>query len=473
MPALRRDNIQGLIVASYQTECSRHLLFEIADADGTRSFLQYLIPRITRASTSLSGKPEPLINVGITYRGLRQLIPTLEADDPAFEQAFKNLPNTEAMGDVASSAMENWWNRQFSTSQIHLIVVIHCRSLRVLDEATAEIRAQVEGSGLRELLPGDGGTALTGQSNETNPRELHFGYQDGFSQPPVNWDDVAEKPDLIDRREFLLGQEPAEFPMGGSVKKWSSFPSEPPWLDIVADGSIGVMRWIYQDVATFEKFLTEAAPQIAPNLPPEEGRELVAAKMMGRWRNGTPLVLSPDKPDETQKLAYQNFNYQNDQDGLRCPLAAHIRIANHRDDPLDGKNSVMFEGWRPNILRRGHSYGPKLVGEEDDNVDRGVIGLFFCTSINDQFYPLMRWMRMTNFRKGWPMDAMHQQDPIVGPRDLPFADPSFVVPVMENNVRKDVTLSNLPSFVRTKGTVFMLMPGIESLERIAGTRAWP
>src|SRR3954468_24328164 len=103
MPALRRDNVQGLIVASYQTPCSRHLLFEVTDADGARSFLWDLIPKITRASQDLSEKPEQLINVGLSYGGLDKLVAERRKLD-GFPTPFKAPPNTEVMGDVGTSA---------------------------------------------------------------------------------------------------------------------------------------------------------------------------------------------------------------------------------------------------------------------------------------------------------------------------------------------------------------------------------
>src|SRR4051812_35796460 len=137
MPALRRDNVQGLIVASYQTPCSRHLLFEVTDAEGARSFLRDLIPRITRASQDLSERPEPLINVGLSYGGLDKLVAERRQLD-GFPTPFKAPPNTEVMGDVGTSAMENWWNRHFRNDQIHLDVILHCWSGTVLDSATAD-----------------------------------------------------------------------------------------------------------------------------------------------------------------------------------------------------------------------------------------------------------------------------------------------------------------------------------------------
>src|SRR3954468_24543494 len=306
MPALRRDNVQGLIVASYQTPCSRHLLFEVVDAEGARSFLRDLIPKITRASQDLSERPEPLINVGLSYGGLDQFVAE-RRELNGFPHPVKAPPNTEVMGDVGTSAMENWWNRHFRNDQIHLDVILHCWSGTVLDSATADIRSAAGASGLKELLPGRDNSPLTGQSNKGNPRELHFGYLDGFSQPKVNWDDEEGRPDLLDRRHFLLGE---------PTKDASSLPRERPWADLAMDGSYGVLRWIYQDVAAFEQFLTSAGAKIAPNLPLAEARELLAAKMMGRWRDGTPLALSPDAM--APHLASEPFAYKDDPGGLKC-----------------------------------------------------------------------------------------------------------------------------------------------------------
>src|SRR5215475_12759987 len=60
---------------------------------------------------------------------------------------------------------------------------------------------------------------------------------------------------------------------------------------------------IEQDVDKFEKFVKGAAAAIVghPGLPPEltspERREhWVAAKMIGRWKDGTSLVRFPNRP---------------------------------------------------------------------------------------------------------------------------------------------------------------------------------
>ena len=62
---------------------------------------------------------------------------------------------------------------------------------------------------------------------------------------------------------------------------------------MVRDGCYLVLRWIYQDVAKFNKFLREKSAELWPEMPADDRQELLAAKLMGRWRNGTPLVLFP------------------------------------------------------------------------------------------------------------------------------------------------------------------------------------
>jgi hypothetical protein len=95
-------------------------------------------------------------------------------------------------------------------------------------------------------------------------------------------------------------------------------------------------------------------------------------------------------------------------------LAAQIRVANARDQPLNGLNRSLFPGGFPRVLRRGLPYGPPLEGDEDDGVDRGVAGMFLCANINNQFYTIMRWLGRTDFSPLFP-DRVGQ-DPIVGNR---------------------------------------------------------
>ena len=57
-----------------------------------------------------------------------------------------------------------------------------------------------------------------------------------------------------------------------------------------------MFRKLYQDVAAFRRYLLTAAKALYGS-DDQSHLELVAAKMMGRWRSGCPLDLSPDKDD--------------------------------------------------------------------------------------------------------------------------------------------------------------------------------
>ena len=111
---------------------------------------------------------------------------------------------------------------------------------------------------------------------------------------------------------------------------------------------------MHMDVALFRRFMEEAGA----NYPGGPG--LLAAKIVGRWPDGTPLSLSPDRPDPAvagNPERVNDFRYADDPDGVRCPLGAHVRRTNPRD------NDGMFGGKLSNrhrIMRRGRPYGPLL-----------------------------------------------------------------------------------------------------------------
>ena len=90
-------------------------------------------------------------------------------------------------------------------------------------------------------------------------------------------------------------------------------------VELGHNGTFNAFRVLKQDVAGFEEYLDEAASllfnhplgnvvlspaaeaKICQVLPVHDRRgalrELVAANLCGRWRDGTPLALSADAPD--------------------------------------------------------------------------------------------------------------------------------------------------------------------------------
>lgn len=441
--------VQGIVASPYRRPICRHLIFRFGDGAGARGYLGELAQGVTMADVQLDTAPDPLLSVGVTYHGLGVL-----GVDPALlaklDAVFKFGPRALSLGDVSSSRSDpaGWWEGQFKTKDVHCIVHVYARSDDAVRDATQTIRELAHRGGLTELIPRRDGTVLEARS--LGGAKLHFGYTDGISHPDICWDDgvpvVAPK---VDFRAFLLGYSTAEHP---------SAPGGGPAADLVRDSTYGVFRWIYQDVATFNRFLSTQGPRLFPELTTADAEELLAAKMMGRWRDGTPLVLSPDRPDPG--LATSNdFGYETqDPDGHRCPFSAHIRIVNPRDTPLD---PVVVEGV-PSVLRRGLPYGPPLLGSEDDGADRGLAGVFLCADLRKQVYTLTSWVAQNNFS---PVYAANRrvQDPLVGNRAMPGTIADFTIP----GAGGGATVTNLPDFVHTKGTAFLLYPGKATLTALS------
>jgi deferrochelatase/peroxidase EfeB len=434
------DNVQGLVVSMYHRPVVRHLLFRFGGGADARTFVRRLLPDITMADVPDTA-PDPFINVGITYQGLQ----ALDADSALLKElssSFRNGPDPRRLGDVkgSQSAVQNWWGRRFCTEDVHCIVHLHVRSDEARETASAHVRELSRAAGMTELVPRSDGTVLDAQS--LGKRKLHFGYTDGISHPDIAWDDESRTTGQLDFREFLLGY-------GGEARSSQASP--------LRDGAYGAFRWIYQDVATFNRFLRTEGPRLFPDRAPADAEELLAAKLMGRWRDGTPLVLSPDRPDPT--MTHRNdFAYKHDPTGQRCPCSAHIRVVNPRDQPLD---TVVAAQEVPQVIRRGMPYGPPLEGAEDDGRDRGIIGIFVCGDLRHQVYTLTAWMQRNDFSPVYDPNR-RVQDALLANRAFPGADPRFTIP--GDGGDKTVTL---PDFVHTKGTAFVLYPSRSTLQRLS------
>lgn len=441
-------NVQGTVVYHFRRPIVRHLLFRFGGGAAARAFVSQLLTRITMADCALDSAPDPLVNVGFTFRGL-QALGVEEALLQQFDATYLEGPDPWPLGDVPGSSSDpaQWWEGKFTTEEVHCIVHIYVSSDDALEPASAEIRDLARNAGMTPLVPRKDGAALDGRS--LGGGNLHFGYRDGISHPDISWDDAAIAPGQLDFRHFILGY---------STKACSSAPRTGPAADFARDGSYGAFRWIYQDVAAFNEFLRTEGPGLYPHLAQADAEELLAAKLMGRWRDGTPLVLSPDRPDST--MATRNdFRYR-DQDphGYRCPFSSHIRVVNPRDQELD----TVAEGV-PSVIRRGMPYGPPLRSAQDDGVDRGIIGLFLCSDLRRQVYTLTDWIKQNDFSPVY--DANRRvQDALLGNRAVPGTQAKFILPSESGAT----TVSDLPDFVRTKGTVFLLYPSKATVQELAG-----
>jgi len=206
------------------------------------------------------------------------------------------------------------------------------------------------------------------------------------------------------------------------------------------------LRKYQSRVGAFNRFLHA-------NGSTEEERELVDAKLVGRWRSGAPLVLAPEKDDPelgADPMRNNDFNYKEmDPHGYACPLGSHARRLNPRD-------TAHYMN-RRRMIRRGATYGPALPeGAPDDGVDRGIAAFIICASLVRQFeFAQNVWINDRTFH-----ELGNEHDPICGTQDGTM---EFKVP--KRPIRK--TLKGLPAFTTLKGGAYFFLPGINAMRYLA------
>ncbi|MDO8473263.1 MAG: cytochrome P450, partial [Dehalococcoidia bacterium] len=206
--------------------------------------------------------------------------------------------------------------------------------------------------------------------------------------------------------------------------------------------------------------------------------ERLGALMMGRWPSGCPVDLSSVTDDAT-KGDENNFWFDKDPKGEKCPLGAHIRRTNPREGPDPDPqnltpNDPALGSHRHRLIRRGMPYGPQLpAGEADDGKKRGLFFIALNASIARQFEFLQGfWVNSGEFQG---LDRT-DRDPIIGgnrdERAPNTNDPrKFTMPGTD---KQFPWAFNLPEFVTTRGGDYFFVPSKTALNLLANaTVAFP
>lgn len=458
-------DIQGLIINGYTHPCSVHLLFNFSsEASGLKNirvFFKELLPYLQSAEDWGALKPEMMLNIGLTAGGIAIVKPELDVQNSSFSTTFKKGPwdpnnAQQSLGDYGLGDPSEWWNKKFKNDEVHCVVHAYAMNPGAQERIVAIITAAANNSNaaVKELKPLISDTGRLEQYLLVPSDFIHFRYRDSIDEPDLNDDPAGE--DQQDLNNFLIGYSTLQDPIPG--------PLSGPEAKFAKNGCYNSFRILYQDTAAFYKFLEDQAKLIAPKLKQTEefAAEWLAAKMCGRWRNGSPLVLSPEKPEQATSKS-TDFGYlANDMKGFKCPFSAHTRVANPRDEGVDVAGSTIV----PRLLRRGMAYGPPL--SVDPTADRGLIGLFLCGDLNTQFETLYGWMNMNNFSDVFDPAKKTPQDPLVANRigaEQGNIDIDFTIPMEDGT--NIVIAGPLPQFIVTRGTAYCLLPSISALKEIA------
>ena len=434
---LEFDDIQHILLTRTPALTGRYEFLSFKSPAAGRAWLTGILRTVASVQTVQTSieKENRWVNVAFTWNGLRAL-GVDEASLDTFPEEFKQgmAARAEILGDTVVNHPDNWVGG-LASPDLHAIVILFAR------DTTEQSRCKLEHEKL--LANCEGVEVLSFLDLEATPpfeyAHDHFGYRDRLSQPVIEGSGEDPTPGSgapLKAGEFILGYPDEHGPA-------SNF-SQPELLS--RNGSYMAYRRMEEHVGAFREFLRRNGQT------PEE-QELVAAKLMGRWRSGAPLVLAPERDDPALGADAQrnnDFNYAKmDPHGYAMPLGCHARRMNPRDTAVNMN--------RRRMIRRGATYGPHLPeGVPDDGTERGIAAFVICASLVRQFeFAQNVWINDRNFH-----ELGNERDPVCGNQDGTL---EYKIP--KRPIRKKIT--GLPAFTTVRGGAYFFLPGLKALRYLA------
>jgi Dyp-type peroxidase family len=434
---LEFDDIQHILLTRTPALTGRYEFMSFGSPAGGRAWLSELIDRVDSATEAIAGMDgtQRWITLAFTFNGLRALgVP--DESLASFPDAFREgmAARCTILGDTGANHPDHWVG-DLASEGLHAIAILFAR--------TEEEHHRCIGVHEALIARCDGVRSLSFLDlNATPPFNYahdHFGFRDRLSQPVIKGSGEEPTPGsgaALEPGEFILGYPDENGPA-------TDLP-QPEQLS--RNGSYMAYRRLEEHVGAFREYLRE-------NSETPEGADLLAAKFMGRWRSGAPLVLAPDRDDPelgADPLRNNDFNYKEmDPLGYACPLGSHARRLNPRD-------TAHYMN-RRRMIRRGATYGPALPDDApDDGVDRGIAAFIICADLVRQFeFAQNVWINDKTFH-----ELGNEHDPICGTQNGTL---DFTVP--KRPIRK--VHKGIPAFTTLKGGAYFFLPGLNGLRYLA------
>lgn len=479
------DNVQGNILRGYRSDLChvRHLILEITERSPARRFLGAAasgdaadVPRITSAAPWGNLNPNICFNIGITFAGMRALGTPAEML-ATFPTEFVEGMAKRALklGDFGDSAPANWPAPFDRPDRVHLIATAYAQQPADLDRITTAVGAAFHVLDFRD------GTARRDENvlgpafrDDGSPdNRVFFGHADSISQPRFKIDGYPDPKSA--QPTSPLGTVLLGYPTPLEGVRFRVPMSE----ELGKDGAFNAFRILEQDCWAFEKYLTTSAETLleleranGPQVLPKGGevairpgltrigalREVIAAQMCGRWRNGTPVDASPYHPLATADLTPETLNDFNYAGETTCPAGAHIRRVN----PRDGKIVQRAANHTRRLVRRGMPYGLDFDAANPDDTPRGLLGNFIGASIGAQFEAIMcDWLNLGLHDP----TITRRNDPLIG-ANTPETS-AFDLRLIDGTSYR---LRGFPRFVTTKGGAYTFLPSVKAIKFLAELR---
>ena len=394
-------DLQGNILKGHGRKHTANIFLRFGDAAAGRAFLKSIGPDLNSALDQLykttvhkaTGSDGGLFLAallsaeGYKALGLQSRMPS----DPAFSAGMASRR------DLLDDPERASWEAGFAAP-------VHCMLLLGVDDADPKAkRGAARDAAAVEMLDriksfGPSITVAARQdgdalfNTEDHNGIEHFGYVDGRSQPLVLDEDLANEAKSMWNPTVCLSQAVLPDP-GGRLG--------------VSCSSYFVFRKLEQDVKGFKSEEKALAARLGMAAPDDER---AGASVVGRFENGTPVVASKSEvPLDPDKSVLNDFNYDGDPQGLKCPFAGHIRKTNPREHGT--RRHLMF--------RRGIPFGLRSDDPNDGEIDNkpsGGVGLLFMAYQSDLVEQFEFTQRLWADNPGFNPEGQQPvgSDPVIG-----------------------------------------------------------
>jgi Dyp-type peroxidase family len=439
--------------------------------------------------TDATGKTAPCAVIAFTYSGLHTFSLPADAMD-GFSQEFREgmhqIDRQRRLGDDDASMVIGGgpvWSGNIADPvcvspddvtpptaiTVHALLLLYEADGERLEALTQDVRATLAGAGV--TVSHDLRLSLHADPAIQEVRE-HFGFADGISQPvPFGDAIVGDNGDAypadplhgIASGDVLMGHinahdEAAPGPLVAAIDDPSHIlPDDGAphgTRNLGLNGSYLVVRELRQYVAAFWTSMDRAAAAIDR---PGVDADWVAARMVGRDRNGIPLVPKQALPAPEMGDPLNDFAFvPHDMHGMTCPMGSHMRRANPRDGlaPTPAMAADLLKAANNHrLLRRGRKYGePAADPRVDDGKERGLLFMCLNTDIARQFeFVQQTWALNPGFAV---LDD--ETDPLLGPPG------PMTIPARPLRMRIPVD-----TYIRLVGGEYFFLPSLPALAYLA------
>ncbi len=464
---------------------------------------------------------EPLLSYGddpphgdirilsLSHTGLAKLglcSDTRDSFPAAFRQGMAHNTRSKILSDTGNDQPAKWsWGYEPADG----VILLYAESASVLAAQTRK---------LEKALTAHGGAivhivtlaALEIKSNTTGGPKSSlepFGFADGISQPIIRGTRrflrSTDAIHVVEPGEFLLGypnnrgdvapaitvsaaDDPDNvLPVANPGHAGTSIPDfnrsgAKAARDFARNGSFLVIRQLDQKTDVFDGFVEKTAEAFASHagMPEhldtlDKRKHWIAAKMLGRWKDGTSLVKYPHQPgtgwDGNDRASPDNdflFGAE-DPAGLRCPYGAHIRRANPRESFAPGSKDQLTISNRHRILRVGRKYDAAGSGDKN-STDPGLLFMCFNSDLERQFEFIQQTWSMA-----WQFHGLDNEvDPILARGvQAPGSSKRKLARLTIPTPAGALQIQDVEDFIRVRGGGYFFMPSRSALKYLCGAEA--